>query len=274
MKFDYCSDLHLDLFENSSDKEIIKYISKKLHKENRGDYIIIAGDIASNNIEYKRLYQILDKWCSENYQMTFVVLGNHDYYGGDLETSAKNVQKWMPSTVVLDFRVSPYFILDDVVLVGTTMWTDVSDAYKGLFIRSQLNDYRAIKTSENGERVTTEDITNEHKKSVEALETIFKYFSDRNIVVVTHHIPTFEGKVKPRLSEVTDGREDPILDNAYYVELSNMIVKYPNIVTWISGHNHKAYTVDIGDTKLLLNCCGYHFSKEAKNFKLRDFEIS
>ena len=272
MKFDYCSDLHLDMFEDSPDQEVINYISEKLYKEERGDYIIIAGDIASNTEISERLYRLLDKWCFENYQMTFVVLGNHDYYLGDLETSANNVQKWMPSTVVLDCRVSPYFEMEDVVVVGTTMWSDVSDAYKSLYISRRLNDYRAIKVTVDGENVTTDDITLEHQKSVKTLEAIFEKFKDKKIVVITHHVPTFNTE-RARLSDIRSGSSDPMLDNAYYVELSDMILNYPNIVAWVSGHNHRVYTVDIGNTKLYLNCCGYYYSQVAQNFVLREFEV-
>lgn len=82
LKFDLYSDIHLDHWD-SYGFEIEEYIPTP-----KSDNLIIAGDIATTlsnkNEKVSKLFSVL----SDKYDQIFIVLGNHDYWGGELLTEA------------------------------------------------------------------------------------------------------------------------------------------------------------------------------------------
>lgn len=78
-----------------------------------------------------------------------------------------------------------------------------------------------------------------------------------NIIVVTHHVPSFLMQC-PRF-------EGSLANGAFTVELKDYI-KDSNVDFWIFGHSH--YNVDkfIGQTVCLSNQLGYVFHNEHTSF--------
>lgn len=78
-----------------------------------------------------------------------------------------------------------------------------------------------------------------------------------NIIVVTHHVPSFLMQC-PRF-------EGSLANGAFTVELKDYI-KDSNVDFWIFGHSH--YNVDkfIGQTVCLSNQLGYVFHDEQTSF--------
>ena len=262
-KFDYCSDLHLDIYHKKSDEEIYKLIDKMLYKEERADNLVIVGDIATSDSNDSRYYTILNRWCQEHYNNIFVVLGNHDYYGGELSECADKVQRLMQICIVLDTRVCPFYELnEEVVVVGSTMWTNLNDPFDAIVIQHYLNDYRSIRVKDFP--LCCMDVVDEYENAMRAFSTLAKRYSDRKIVMCTHHVPITTIKTK---------HTNDTLRNAYYVDNSNFILENTNIVAWVCGHIHEVAKEEVGHCNVYVNCRGYMWEDGAKSFVLKEFEV-
>ena len=79
----------------------------------------------------------------------------------------------------------------------------------------------------------------------------------KHIVVVTHHVPSFE-LVAPEF------KGSP-LNGAFAVELGNYIAASP-IEYWIYGHSHRNIDKVIGNTRCVSNQLGYVFGNEHSLF--------
>lgn len=86
MKIQYCSDLHMEFYDNMR-------FMKSLPLEVVGDVLVIAGDVGylvDTTIPHLRFW----KWASENYRQVLMVAGNHEYYNnGDMAAQGESWQK-------------------------------------------------------------------------------------------------------------------------------------------------------------------------------------
>ena len=81
MKIQYCSDLHMEFYDNMR-------FMKSLPLEVVGDVLVIAGDVGylvDTTIPHLRFW----KWASENYRQVLMVAGNHEYYNNGAYCSAR-----------------------------------------------------------------------------------------------------------------------------------------------------------------------------------------
>lgn len=75
----------------------------------------------------------------------------------------------------------------------------------------------------------------------------------RHIIVVTHHLPTFQ--------VVAPYHKGSVLNSAFASEYGNLICDN-RIDAWIYGHSHTNIDSEIGGTKLLSNQMGYIFQNK------------
>ena len=74
-----------------------------------------------------------------------------------------------------------------------------------------------------------------------------------HIVVVTHHLPTFE--------VVATEHKSSVLNSAFASEYGDWIAN-SRIDTWIYGHSHTNIDTEIGGTRIISNQMGYVFANE------------
>lgn len=92
MKIQYCSDLHLEFPENQR-----ALVSRPL--EVVGDILVLAGDIAP--LSSLNNYNWFVDWVSDNFEMTYWIPGNHEYYGYNLEQKDISIYEKIRSNLVL-----------------------------------------------------------------------------------------------------------------------------------------------------------------------------
>lgn len=97
----------------------------------------------------------------------------------------------------------------------------------------------------------------EHVRCLKFLKESISKRDVEHIVVVSHHVPSFE-LLSPEL------KGSP-LNGAFTVELSDYIIESP-IDYWIYGHSHRNIDKTIGKTKCITNQFGYVFHDEHVNF--------
>ena len=244
MKLQYASDLHLEFPEN---REFLK----RNPLLPGGDILLLAGDITP--------FAVMDKhvdffsYISDNFETTFWIPGNHEYYNSDILDRAGSFREKIADNLFLVNNVS--VIHENVKLVFSTLWTQISPG-KQFEIRQRLSDFHAIKYNRKG--LTPDHYNFLHNQCLSFLnEEISKPGTERK-VIVTHHVPT--------LMNYPEKYKGDSLNEAFAVEIYNDIFR-SNADFWIFGHHH-CETIDfqIGSTTLTTNQLGYVKYNECPGF--------
>ncbi len=236
MKIQYMSDLHLEFRDN------MQYI-----KDNEfpvtGDVLVLAGDTAylrDTTVPNLRLWKTLLK----NFRQILIVPGNHEFYGyGDvLEYGDSWHRMFLPNVGYYQNRVVR---IDDTDFILSTLWSHIrpQDEY---FVARGMNDFRQIRYG--GRRFTTDDFNAEHEKCLAFIKEAVEASDAKNIVVVTHHLPSY--------TVVNPYYKGDSLNSAFATELGEYIAD-SRINVWIFGHSHSNINAQLGNTRLLCNQMGY-----------------
>ena len=245
MKIQYASDLHLEFRQN---KEFIK--ANPLLPN--GDVLVLAGDIVP--------FAIMDKFkdffshVSDNFQTTYWVPGNHEYYHFDAATRSGVLFENIKSNVFLVNNTS--VLQQGISLIFSTLWSNISPANQWQIERG-LSDFHVIKY--NGFRFSSEWYNQLHNDSLNFITQEIQQSNASKTVVVTHHVPTF-------LNYPPQYKGD-VINEAFAVELFD-IIESSSINYWIYGHHHfNTPDFKIGNTSMLTNQLGYVQRNENQLFR-------
>lgn len=248
MRIQYASDLHLE-FRGGPFQSLLTPVAPVL---------VLAGDVGRpDKPEYRNFLQ----YCSRNWDHTVVVAGNHEFYNDKAASlwphSPPHTMKHrlgMCGTAAAEFP-NVYFlqqgrkVIDGVAFLGATLWTDLSDVKDALTAETRMNDYRVI--TEDGVRPVTAAATNRwhwSDRSWLATEIAAAAEEERPVVVVTHHLPSFQ-LVAARFAGA--GRI-----NAAFASNVEELMK-PPVRAWIAGHTHVGVNAHVGGVQLAVNPLGY-----------------
>ncbi|NBP57316.1 hypothetical protein EBU71_12430, partial [bacterium] len=161
-------------------------------------------------------YQEFFKDVNKRYDRVFVVDGNHEW---DMGRPDPDRFKHLDNVILLN---NQHYEWDGVLVVGSTLWTEVTRAY-------------------------------EHVKAVEYLKQVleaYESFEDKPVIVMTHHLPTWH-LIAPeyrRFSSKVLERYASHLDYLFYGKCS------PDV--WVCGHSHSLMDRKIGRTRCVINTQG------------------
>ena len=280
MKIDYCSDLHLDwvfeddvIFDEQCVEQIYNEIDNVLYKDEYGDVLVIAGDIAIGDSLYEDVYRMLDQWCKDHYKRAIVVLGNHDYWCSSLAGGRSKIAQWMPFCDVIDIvEDAEPIVIDDVAFIGTTMWTDVCNQEYGVSrfaIQRRMNDYRSVRINEQSfTPASVFDTIDVNNKAREAIFEAISSITDKKIVVITHHAPVMVTRYVP--AEFLHDYHSNGLWPAYFNTGLEEMIGDSKVDLWIFGHIHEQGQFNVGNVKLIYNCKGYQGRESISD----DFKIN
>lgn len=235
MKFQYCSDLHLEFPENRN------WIAQHPLIPS-ADVLLLAGDIL--------LLSQLDKhnafldFIADNFQTVYWIPGNHEYYGYDIADKSASFHEKIRSNVHLIHN--QHIRHDNINLIFTTLWSHISPVNESL-IQRRMSDFEVI--NYNGRRLLPSKFTELHQEARSFLEATFKITADQPSIVVTHHVPTLLNYPKQYINS-------PI-NEGFAVELYDLI-EQSKAEYWIYGHHHANVSpFNIGQTCLATNQLGY-----------------
>lgn len=236
MKIQYCSDLHLEFEEN-------RHFLKTHPLCADGDILVIAGDVCHLNDEALSGLEFL-KWASDNYSHVLMTPGNHEFYHqGDLGAYSGSWEEMLfPNLGYFNNKV---VMIDNIDFILSTLWSKIPKE-KEEDILYGMNDYFQILF--NGDPLHPTHINKEFESSISFIKQSVNESTAEKIVIVTHHLPTFEA--------LLGRRQDDVLNSAYATELSDYI-KHSRITAWIYGHSHYDTDLIIGNTRLISNPLGY-----------------
>ena len=265
MKIRIISDLHIDV-----------NIGYPFRLTDTDTFTVICGDIGA-------YFNKTSRWLNRYIKNGVFVAGNHIVYNESkhsLQYFLHQYEKHYPLDANLSFLNNSYKVIDDVVFVGGTLWTDYKvldknnpDLYMWYATRS-LNDYRfgKINTSLCIEKERPEDLRHLHpedcvemfKETLSTIDKVCALFPNKKIVVVTHHAPS--AKSVPLM--YLNSESTP----CYASSLEDFILDRPNIKLWCHGHIHTFCDYKIGDCRIICNPRGYAKYSEKSGFK-KDFII-
>ena len=247
MKIQYASDLHLEFAENRN------YIENG-GIESVGDVLVLAGDVSylgDRNMMKRRFFD----WCAEHFRETFIVPGNHEFYGGyDIAQTMEDYEFAYRDNV--RYLNNKSVVLGDTELFFTTLWTKISPLHMWE-IQMGMNDFKHGRL--DGAQLFANDVDGLHLKCMDWLSGALEVSNSAHKVVVTHHCPTFRSEF--------NGYPGGALNSAFQADL-DAFIEASGVDYWIYGHTHFAggSGTKIGSTTLLCNQLGYVFQNEHMAF--------
>ena len=267
MKIALGSDLHLE------------WGALELHNTENADVLVLAGDICVakhlNGVHHHdQRYRKFFQECCERFPKVIYVLGNHEHYSGDIQNTHTELEAKLnyPNLYILDDTTT---IVDDVVFVGTTLWTNMNeeDSLTLYHVDSMMTDFQSIKNSARmlnaykSAKLTPEDTVEFHKKSMDYINHVVSKDADKKYVVVGHHCPSMKS-VHPKYAH------DKIMNGAFVSDLDDFIAYRPQIKLWFHGHTHEQFDYTISETRVVCNPRGYvGHEPQADSFKLKYIDL-
>jgi predicted MPP superfamily phosphohydrolase len=257
-----CSDLHLehlyDTFAGNSVRAIavLDDLIKPLPTDPE-TVLIIAGDLGTAR-RVNRITTFLGL-VVPRFKHVIYVFGNHEHYGGDINTT---------ETIVLDALRESTVDMSKLTVAGNevaaveiggvqfyaaTLWTDYDkgNLHTANLVSRYITDHKVIQCGQAS--FSTEMARVIHDKSMVVLGSLLAGKDNSRTVVVTHHLPSYEAvNEEYKFGDPTTRT----LNAAFATNLDDFIIEHKPAL-WAFGHTHIGYLGKVGDTKLVCNPLGY-----------------
>ena len=234
MKLHILSDLHLSF----SGLEV---------PQTDADVVILAGDIA-------RPAQAM-AWAANFAQPVLYVPGNHEFYGGSISGTVRELKRLAAGTTVsvLD---DDAVVIDGVRFLGTTLWTDfmLFGAGEGRELAisvalSFMRDFSRIRLHETSDALfQPADSAALFNRHAGWLAGMLREPFPGPTVVITHHAPSLRS-IHPRFAD------SPL--NACFVSDAERLMDGGKATLWIHGHTHDSFDYVVNGTRVVCNPRGY-----------------
>lgn len=220
------------------------------------DNLALLGDIGYPGD--KNYVSFIDQ-CSQNFKRIFIISGNHEYYICKSRNLVMNkVDKLIHEicgnyTNVFFLNNSAFEINNDVVIIGTTLWSYIPNNSKEV-VEMMINDYKNIYTSKmnnsaNRKLIDANDINDIFQTNLDWLVNKVKSHIDKKIIIISHHTPSYK-------SIALQFKDHPA-NCAFANDLDKLISELANIKIWLFGHTHASMTFMINNTFCCSNPKGY-----------------
>jgi len=210
------------------------------------DVVVLAGDIGVG------APAIL--WAGTAFadKPVICVLGNHEFYRGNIEETWEDMRRAGSSNMYL--LENQTVTIDGVRFLGCTLWTDYAlfgpATQLDAMARADegLADHRLITIGAAGSlrRYLPKDALTTHVRSRRWLESELARAHEGPTVVVTHHAP-HRGSVASRYQE-------DMLTPAFASDLGYLMGKAD---VWLHGHMHDSFDYAVDGTRIVCNPRGY-----------------
>lgn len=194
---------------------------------------------------------------AQDYNRVYFMVGNHEFYNGCFCDGLEPYNRWFR-----EHNLDPKFqaINNEVVELNDrwvafccTLWTDMNrdDPLTHEVVGHGMNDFRLIRQYHDSPLTfTTQLAYQEFQQSKQFLTEAYEKYKDRNIVVITHHAPSFHSCAREFV-------QDHHFNGGYYSNLDEFILDRPSIKWWIHGHTHHNVDYKIGECNVITNQRGY-----------------
>jgi Icc-related predicted phosphoesterase len=225
-------------------------------RETDADVVILAGDIHVGEKGFV--------WAEKQFknQQVIYVLGNHEYYHGEIPGLTQNLITRSQGTNI-HILENKSLTIGDVQFSGCTLWTDFkllnNPDTAMVESREKVNDYRMINLSGEQKKIDPSYTATCHSRSRSWLNQELKKAQKekKKTVVITH--------CAPGIMSVPDRYKNDVLSAAFASRMEGFIEKtQPDL--WVHGHIHDSSDYNIGKTRILCNPRGYEPNEPNTDF--------
>lgn len=214
------------------------------------DVCVVAGDILDRGIAPSI------RWLGENisrHMPVVFVAGNHEFYRSFMEEALAAGAAEATKYPNLHFLENREVVIDDVVFIGATLWTDFAlygtPALSTQYALSQISDYKTISFRKQPfRRLTPADTIRAFTQSRNYISNRLKVHGNRKCVVVSHHAPS-----ESSTPSIFKGDR---LSPAFASDMRQLIEDFGPKV-WVHGHIHDSCSYQLGTTTVICNPNGY-----------------
>ena len=265
MKIKVISDLHLEFADfhcpNNEGADVLILsgdimIAEDLHDHPGFDFDPYShGAFADLGRKQQRVATFRDflKRCAFQYPHVVYVAGNHEFYNGKFYAGIQYLRNECAKFPNVYFLENDTKIIDDVVFVGATLWTDMNrgDPLTLHAVRDMMNDFRIIRNDQKGYTpLKPADVALRHRETLQYFRLMLSEHKDKKCVVVGHHSPSFQSVHEEYKSQY-------LMNGSYHSDLSEFIMDHPQVKLWTHGHTHHTFDYVIGETRVICNPRGY-----------------
>ena len=230
MKIQIASDLHLENWQRDLPQPVYQFDSDR-HR----DLLILAGDITNGSRQWGMPFIRRELDISP----VIFVPGNHEYY----HAAKQDVDSFWRAFAGDNEEF--HYLNDETVEIGgltfygaewcSDFWGDPIHYYYERYIADfwLTRDWSTTRHVEEFRRVTDNMASLARKVDV----------------VITHFPPTLEA-IDQALYK------DNAL-NPYFINDCEWLVEHLRPALWVSGHTHSPFDYRVGDTRVVINPCGY-----------------
>lgn len=230
-KFQIASDLHIE-YKNNEVPDPLTLITPT------ADVLILAGDIGSF-YKYDQLKSFLQKLCPY-FKVVLYVPGNHEYYKQQ-GYQAQQMNILLKRFMKIEKSINNLYVLnrssvqiDDVCIVGCTLWSDATTVIPKFIVRVQSMNSLLYKQKFDSD--------------LAYIEKMIEYCKKKNIklLVITHHCPTY--------SVITSRKKKKDKYISLYASHLDHLLTDDQVHTWVCGHIHSNFDkITEGGTHLVGN---------------------
>jgi DNA repair exonuclease SbcCD nuclease subunit len=210
------------------------------------------ADLSSKMQRVARFRDFL-KRCSFQFPHVVYVAGNHEFYHGKFYAGIDYLRHECAKYPNIYFLECDTKVIDDVVFVGGTLWTDMNkgDPLTMHAIEGMMNDFRIIRNDKREfARMSARDVVTRHARTLSYFRLMLSEHKDKKCVVVGHHSPSLQSVHETYKSQY-------LMNGGYHSDLSEFILDHPQVKLWTHGHTHHPFDYVIGETRVVCNPRGY-----------------
>lgn len=242
MKIQILSDIHLEFLSPSQIDRLVGNI------ERVGDVLVLAGDIGNGMAPHYRKF--IDRIATK-FEKVFIVAGNHEYYGNDIDTTNQKIQSVCYGHKNVSFLCSQWEDYGGVRWIGTTLWSHVEETTKCF-----TNDIRYI------QNMPLQKYNQRHQEAVQFLTEALEMSKEKPCIVVTHYLPSME-----LIHEKYKSKEEEPFNQWFASSLDHLIESHTqHVPLWIYGHTHDPSHRKFFETDMVCNPIGYEGENKRPNW--------
>lgn len=211
--------------------------------------LLIAGDVTNGtpspeDLDWLQTIDAFPDWPDG----IFLVLGNHDLYGLDIDGGGLAAWRAALSGTRIQVLQREEVTVRGVRIAGCTFWTDFDRESPLLMLdaKSELSDYTYLVS--RGRPATPEDVLAQHRKDLAWLYDLAPGTAQAPLVVMTHHAPSWMSIPQSRANHPLNGA---------YATAAEWVMDQITPELWVHGHLHTLQDYGVGSTRVVSRPMGY-----------------